>query len=152
MPRDGKARTIGSAAGGILLVTLILGFLLAPLAADAQGSGKVRRIGFLGNSTAHLESNLVEPFRQGLRDLGYVEGRNIVIEYRWAEGKYERFPELIAELIALKVAVIVTAGTPAALAVKKATAPVPLVMVASAIPLARVSSRASRGPVETSPD
>ena len=68
MPRDGKARTIGSAAGGILLVTLILGFLLAPLAADAQGSGKVRRIGFLGNSTAHLESNLVEPFRQGLRD------------------------------------------------------------------------------------
>jgi hypothetical protein len=63
-----------------------------PLAARAQQAGKVYRIGFLGNSTAALEANLVGPFREGLRNLGYAEGQNILIEYRWAEGKYERFP------------------------------------------------------------
>ncbi len=118
-----------------LVVTLALGILLAPLATLAQQSGKVSRIGFLGNSTAALEANLVGPFREGLRDLGYVEGRNVLIEYRWAEGKYERFPALIAELIALKVDVIVTAGTPASLAVKKATTSIPLVMVAVGDPI-----------------
>jgi putative tryptophan/tyrosine transport system substrate-binding protein len=107
-----------------------------PLAARAQQPVKVPRIGFLGNSTAELEANLVDPLRDGLRDLGYVEGRSIVIEYRWAEGKYERFPALIAELIASKVDVIVTAGTPASLAVKKATTSVPLVMVAVGDPVA----------------
>src|SRR5713226_5626766 len=106
-----------------------------PLAAEAQQAGKVYRIGFLGNSTAALEANLVGPFREGLRDLGYVEGRNILIEYRWAEGKYERFPALIAELIALKVDLIVTAGTPAALAVKKTTPSIPLVMAAVGDPI-----------------
>jgi putative ABC transport system substrate-binding protein len=70
-----------------------------------------------------------------LRDLGYVEGRNIVIEYRWAEGKYERFPELIAELVALNVDIIVTAGTPAALAVKRAMLKIPLVMAAVGDPV-----------------
>lgn len=109
--------------------------LVAPLTADAQQPAKVPRIGFLGNSTAALEANLVGPFREGLRDLGYVEGRNILIEYRWAEGQYERFPALIAELIALKVDVIVTAGTPASLAVKKATTSIPLVMVAVGDPV-----------------
>ncbi len=109
--------------------------LAAPLAADAQQAAKVPRIGFLGNSTAALETNLVGPFREGLRDLGYVEGRNVLIEYRWAEGKYERFPALIGELIALKVDVIVTAGTPAALAVKKAAPSIPLVMVAVGDPI-----------------
>jgi putative tryptophan/tyrosine transport system substrate-binding protein len=87
--------------------------LAAPLAAEAQQAGKVHRIGFLGNSTAALEANLVGPFGAGLRERGYVEGQNIVIEYRWAEGNYERFPALIAELLARKVGVIVTAGTPA---------------------------------------
>ena len=118
-----------------VIVTLALGILLAPLATQAQQAGKVHRIGFLGNSTAALEANLVGPFREGLRDLGYVEGQNILIEYRWADGKYERFPALIAELIALKVDVIVTAGTPATLAVKKATTSVPLVMVAVGDPV-----------------
>ena len=80
-------------------------------------------------------ANLVGPFREGLRDLGYVEGRNVLIEYRWAEGKYDRFPALIGELLALKVAVIVTAGTPATLAVKKATTSVPLVMAAVGDPV-----------------
>jgi putative ABC transport system substrate-binding protein len=105
--------------------------------AEAQQPAKgVHRIGFLGNSTAALEANLIGPFREGLRDLGYVEGKNIVIEWRWAEGKYERFPALIAELIASKVEVIVTAGTPASLAVKKATTSIPLVMIAVGDPVA----------------
>src|SRR3989338_11108639 len=102
---------------------------------EAQQPTKVPRIGFLGNSTAALEANLVGPFRDGLRDLGYVEGQNILIEYRWAEGKYERFPTLIAELIASKVELIVTAGTPATLALKKATTSIPLVMVAVCDPV-----------------
>jgi putative ABC transport system substrate-binding protein len=119
-------------------ITLLGGATIVwPLAALAQQPlAKVFRIGFLGNSTAELEANLVGPFRDGLRALGYEEGRNIVIEYRWAEGKYERFPALIAELIALKVDVIVTAGTPASLAVKKATTSIPLVMVAVGDPVA----------------
>src|SRR2546426_11628154 len=104
-----------------LAVILAVSLTLAPLAAQGQQTGKLYRIGFLGNSTAALEAHLVGPFREGLRDLGYVEGQNIVIEYRWAEGKYERFPALIAELLAQRGEVIVTAGTPASLAVKKAT-------------------------------
>jgi putative ABC transport system substrate-binding protein len=119
-----------------LLIALGAGALAAPLASFAQQQpAKIARIGFLGNSTAALEANLVEPFREGLRDLGYVEGQNVLIEYRWAEGKYERFPALIAQLIALKVDVIVTAGTPASLAVKKAGTSVPLVMVAVGDPV-----------------
>ena len=70
-------------AGALFAVTVTV---------EAQQPTKVPRIGFLGNSTAALEENLVEPFRQGLHDLGYVEGKNILIEYRWAEGKYDRFP------------------------------------------------------------
>jgi len=118
-----------------LAVILTLSLNLALLEADAQQAAKVPRIGFLGNSTAALETNLVGPFRAGLRDLGYVEGGNIVIEYRWAEGKYDRFPALIGDLLALNVDVIVTAGTPATLAVKKATTSVPLVMVAVGDPV-----------------
>ena len=105
--------------------TLTGSLLAAPLAAEAQPAGKVYRIGFLGNSTEALEANLVGPFREGLRERGYVEGRDLTIEYRWAEGAYERFPALIAELIALKSDIIVTAGTPAALAVKRATTTIP---------------------------
>jgi putative ABC transport system substrate-binding protein len=115
--------------------SVVSGLIAAPLAARAQQAGKVHLIGFLGNSTPAHEANLVGPFREGLRELDYVEGRNILIEYRWAEGKYERFPALIRELIALKVDVIVTAGTPASLAVKKATTSIPLVMVAVGDPV-----------------
>jgi len=117
-----------------LFVVLGTCALAVPFAVRAQQQ-RVYRIGFLGNSTAALEANLVGPFREGLRDLGYVEGRNIVIEYRWAEGKYERFPELIAELVALNVDIIVTAGTPAALAVKRAMVRIPLVMAAVGDPV-----------------
>ena len=118
-----------------LLVTLALGLLVAPLTAEAQPASRLPRIGFLGNSTAALEANLVGPFREGLRDLGYVEGKNILLEYRWAEGKYERFPELISDLLQLPVEMIVTAGTPASLAVKKATTSIPLVMMAVGDPV-----------------
>ena len=115
-------------------ITLLGGVAVTwPLAASAQS--KTPRIGFMGNSTAALEANLVDAFREGLRELGYEEGRNIVIEYRWANGKYDHFPVLVAELIAAKVEVIVTAGTPAALAVKNATTTVPLVMVAVGDPV-----------------
>ena len=86
-------------------------------------------------ASAALEANLVDAFREGLREHGYEEGRNIVIEYRWADGKYDQFPALVAELIAAKVDAIVTAGTPAALAVKRATTTVPLVMVAVGDPV-----------------
>jgi len=98
-------------------------------------AGKTPRIGFLGNSTAALEANLIRPWREGLRDFGYVEGQNVAVEYRWAEGRYERFPALIAELLALKVDVIVTAGTPAAQAVKRASSTIPLVMIAVGDPV-----------------
>ena len=119
----------------ILVFVVATVFLTTGSLAKAQQRGKVPRIGFLGNSTAALEENLVGPFREGLRDLSYVEGQNILIEYRWAEGKYERFPTLIAELIASKVELIVTAGTPATLALKKATTSIPLVMVAVGDPV-----------------
>jgi len=117
------------------ILWVILVSALAVALAEAQQPTKIPRIGFLGNSTPALEENLVGPFREGLRDLGYVEGKNILIEYRWAEGKYDRFPALISELIGQKVDVIVTAGTPASLAVKKAAPSIPLVMMAVGDPI-----------------
>jgi putative ABC transport system substrate-binding protein len=110
--------------------------LAAPLAADAQSVGRVYRIAYLGNSSAALETELVAAFRQGLRDLKYVEGQNIVIEYRWAEGRYDRFPALVAEAVHLRVDVIVTAGTPAILAAKEGTRTIPIVMAAIGDPIA----------------
>jgi putative ABC transport system substrate-binding protein len=106
-----------------------------PRPARSQAAGKPYRVGFLGNSTAALEANLVGPFRDGLRERGYLEGRDVVLDFRWAEGQYERLPALVAELIALGPDVIVTAGTPAALAVKGATSKIPLVMVAVGDPI-----------------
>jgi putative ABC transport system substrate-binding protein len=120
------AAVIGCAA-----ILLILGLTAAP----AQQGEKNPRVGFLGNSTAALEANLIKPFRDGFRELGYEEGRNIEIVFRWAQGNYARFPALIAELLAAKVDVLVTAGTPATMAVKKATSTVPLVMVAVGDPV-----------------
>jgi putative ABC transport system substrate-binding protein len=117
------------------LGSLTLGIFGLAQAASAQQSGRQYRVGFLGNSTAALEATLVGAFRDGLRELGYVEGQNVVIEYRWAEGDYSRLPALIAELVAQKVDVIVTAGTPATLAVKKAATSIPLVMVAVGDPV-----------------
>lgn len=105
----------------------------AALADDPRGA--LHRIGFLGNSTAALEANLVGPFRAGLHELGYVEGHNIAIEYRWAGGDYKRFPGLVRELLAIPVEIIVTAGTPAAQAVESVSRQIPLVMVAVGDPV-----------------
>ncbi len=117
-----RLRSIG------LIVTLALSVLLAPLAADAQQPGKVFQIGYLGNSTPSLESALVEGFRRGLHEHGYVEGQNIILHYRWAEGRIEPLSSLAAELVQLKVDVIVTSGTPAGLAAKRATTTIPIVV------------------------
>jgi len=106
----------------------------APLAVEAQQAAKIARIGYLLLNLAG-GPDLHEAFRQGLRDLGYVEGRNLVIEYRDAEGKPERLPALAAELVALKVDVIVAPGTLTALAAKRATSSIPIVFPVAADPV-----------------
>ncbi len=118
-----------------ILATLALAILGAPLASDAQ-QPKVHRIGFLGAVSLSRFAGQVEAFRQGLRDLGYVEGKNIAIEYRWAEGRYDRLPVLAAELVRLNVEVIVTHGTPGTLAAKQATKTIPIVSAVSGDPVA----------------
>ena len=109
---------------------------LAPLASFAQQSAKVARIGFLGPGFASATADRVEALRAGLRDLGYVEGQNIVIEFRWAEVKYDRLPELATELVRLKVDVIVTSTTPGTRAAKQATTTIPIVSAISGDPVA----------------
>jgi putative ABC transport system substrate-binding protein len=116
------------------LTALSGGLLAAPLAAEAQQAAKVARIGYLAASLA-ATPHLPEAFRQGLRDLGYVEGRNVVIEYRDAEGKFERLPALAAELVAIKVDVVLAPPTVAALAAKQATRTLPIVFAAVADPV-----------------
>jgi|SRR5712691_11259630 len=112
-----------------LLVTLALGLGLTPLTTDAQPSEKVHRIGMLlSNASAFWAQPLVEAFRQGLRDLGYVEGQNLVIEYRSAEGHGERLPALAAELVQRQVEVIVAPGPSAGPAAHHATRTIPIVM------------------------
>jgi putative ABC transport system substrate-binding protein len=118
-----------------MMIAWALGVLAAPLAALAQQKGKVWRIGFLGPTSASGLADRVEALRAGLRDLGYVEGKNIVIEYRWSEGKVERLPELAAELVRLKVEVIVTTGSATILAAKSATTTIPIVMATSGDPV-----------------
>jgi len=119
-----------------LLIALGAGALGAPFASFAQQQVKVRRIGFLGAISASGYASQMEGFRSGLRDFGYVEGKNLVVEYRWAEGQYERLPELVAELIRSKVEVIVTHGTPGTRAAKQATTTIPIVMATVADPVA----------------
>ena len=116
---------IGTVAGGLLA---------APLAASAQQAAKIARIGVLGNDPVG-GAHLLEAFRQGLRDLGYVEGRNVVIEYRWAEGKFERLPGLAAELVELKVNVILATTVLTAVAAKQAIKTIPIVFFAAADPI-----------------
>jgi putative ABC transport system substrate-binding protein len=115
--------------------TVVGGIVAAPLAAEAQQAAKIARIGYLAGNLAGAP-RLEEAFRQGLRDLGYVEGRNVVIEIRDAEGKPERLPALAAELVALKVDVIVAPNTPQALAAKQATRTLPIVFSFVADPVA----------------
>ena len=108
------------------IVTLVL--LAIGTFAEAQQPAKAPRIGFLGGSSPSAISARIEAFRRGLRELGYVEGKNIVIEWRYAEGKFDRLPALAAELVRLKVDVIVTSGPLPTRAAKEATVTIPIVM------------------------
>ena len=103
--------------------------------ADAQQTGKIVRIGFLDTSTASGSAVLLEAFRQEMSKLGWIEGKNIAIEYRFAEQKLERLPELAADLVRLKVDLIVASGGPTPLAAKKATTTIPIVMTNAADPV-----------------
>jgi len=116
--------------------TLAGGLLAASLAAEAQAPAKVPRIGFLSARPPTDNPYFIESFWQGLRELGYVEGQNIAIEYRFAEGRPERLPALAAELVRLKVDVIVTGGPPAPEAAKQATGTIPVVFAVAADPVA----------------
>jgi putative ABC transport system substrate-binding protein len=119
-----------------LVLSAVATLLLASVySAAAQQPKKVPRIGFLSPATRTGYQYLTDAFLQGLRDLGYVEGQNIVIEYRWADGNFERLPELAADLVRLKVDVIVAAVTQASLAAKNATGTIPIVMVAIGNPV-----------------
>src|SRR5215471_12260681 len=117
-----------------LLVTLG-GAAAWPVAARAQASGKTYRIGFLGVFSYAEYKRLVDALLMGLRQLGYDEGKNIVIHYRWAEGRYDRLPELAAELVNLNVDVLVAHSTPGAQAAKQATSTIPIVVPAVADPV-----------------
>jgi putative ABC transport system substrate-binding protein len=119
----------------------------APLAAEAQPAGRTATIGFLGNSSLALESNLVEAFREGLRQLGYVEGRNLIIKFAWAEGQQARHPALARDLVQLRPDVILTAGTPGTLAAKQATQSIPIVtaIAGDAVATGLVASLAKPG-------
>jgi putative ABC transport system substrate-binding protein len=121
----GRRTFLGTIAGGLLT---------APLAAEAQQAGKVYRVGFLWDSPA-VFPDAIEAFRQGLRDLGYVEGRNITIDYRWAEGKPERMRELAEELVRLKVDVIIAPSSIYTGAAKRATSTIPVIFVSHADPI-----------------
>src|SRR3954452_24865200 len=107
-----------------------------PFTTNAQQLSKLPRIGFLGAISASRYARQVDALLAGLRDLGYVDGKNTVIEFRWAEGNYDRLPELAAEFDRLKVDVLVTHGTPATLAAKAAIKTIPIVAAAMGDPVA----------------
>src|SRR5947208_15471085 len=115
-------KTVVALAGALVLV-LVLAHL-----AEAQQPKKVPRIGFLAATSPLVEAARIEAFRQGLRELGYVEGKNIVIDWRWAEGKFDRLPDLAAEVVRLNVDVIVTGGSTSSGAAKEVTNKIPIVM------------------------
>jgi putative ABC transport system substrate-binding protein len=120
-----------------LTLGVVISLLAAALAAEAQPAGKVYRIGYLayGSSTTTLGYRSLDAFRQGLRELGWIEGQNITIDHRFAEGRFDRLPDFAAELVRLKVDVMVSVSTPATLAAKRATTTIPIVLVAAADPV-----------------
>jgi putative ABC transport system substrate-binding protein len=120
-----------------LAVILAVSLTLAPVAAEAQPTEKAHRIGYLAGGSASFNASYVEAFRQGLRELGWVEGQNIVVEYRHAEGRFDRMPDLAAELIRLKVELIFATPTPAAVAARNATRTIPIVMRGVGDPVGR---------------
>ena len=126
-----RLRTIG------LISILALGLLAAPLPAEAQQAGKIHRIGYLSVRSREREKGYFPAFQQGLRKLGYVEGKNIVIEYRWAAGERERLPALAAELLRDNVELVVTGGGAAVRAAQRASKMIPIVMAEATAPVAR---------------
>jgi len=131
------------------LVTAIL--LVSFHQAEAQQPKKVPRIGFLGLPSASSFGKQMEALRAGLRDLGYLEGKNILIDYRWAEGNYDRLSDLAGELVRLRVDILVTHGTPGTIAAKRATTTIPIIMRPAPMPWLRALSKASRDREATSP-
>jgi putative tryptophan/tyrosine transport system substrate-binding protein len=121
--------------GAALSILLAVMLVAVAVIAETQQPAKVPRIGFFVGGFAPAYASRIEAFRQGLHDLGYVEGKNIVVEYRYGERKEERFPELAAELIHLKVDVIVTSSTAGVLAAKKATTTIPIVLAGVSDPV-----------------
>jgi ABC-type uncharacterized transport system substrate-binding protein len=119
----------------VFLGALAVGLLAAPIAADAQPAGKVYRIGYLAGGSATASSLFPEAFRQALRELGWVEGQNVVVEYRFAEGRLDRLPDLAAELVRLKVDLIVAGPSPSAAGAKNATSTIPIVMTGVGFPV-----------------
>jgi putative ABC transport system substrate-binding protein len=133
---DGLNASLKSAFRNLKSAILLCAMLFALYgSAEAQQTGKVFRIGFLTATTASGIAGLLETFRQEMRKLGWIEGKNIAIEYRFAEQKNERLPELAADLVRLKVDLIVVVGTPTALAAKSATTTIPIVMASVADPV-----------------
>ena len=129
----------------VLILLLALAVLVVPPAAEAQEARKTARIGVLNPNSLSARAEPLEAFRQGLRNLGYVEGQNIVIDYRGADGRFEQLPDLAAELVRIKVDVIVALTAVAAQAAKQATTTIPIVMVGVGDPVeARLVANLSR--------
>src|SRR3990170_3457530 len=149
---EGRVRGLETAMtrrAAVGFFTLALGLFLSSSPAAAQQAGKVARIGYLALPSGPSEAT--DAFLQGLREHGYVVGQNIAIEYRWAEGKADRLPDLAADLVRLKVDIIVAAATTVIQAAKDATRTIPIVMSAAADPIAsgRVAGLASGGTAAT---
>ena len=116
-------------------ITLLGGTAAWPLAVRAQQPGKLPTIGYLGPNTRSLDSPRLEAFVQRLRELGWIEGRTIAFEYRWAEGRNEHLAEIMAEFVKRRVDVIVTSATPPTVAAKQATSVIPIVFAAVGDPV-----------------
>src|SRR5262245_28679626 len=119
------------------MLTLALGLLVAPLAAETPTSAHVPRIGLLDTGSPAISQSRIDAFRQGFRDLGYLEGQNMVLQVRWAEGNLDRLPDLATELVRLPVDVILAPGDAAIRAAQHATRTIPIVMAVSGDPVAR---------------
>jgi putative ABC transport system substrate-binding protein len=120
-----------------LLVAVSAVLLTTPLVARGQQQSKIARVGYLAASSVTDNPHYAQAFRDGLHDLGYVEGKNLVIEYRWAQGNFERLPDLAAELVRLRVDVIVAVGDPVIFAARQATNTIPIVMASVGDPVGR---------------